>query len=147
MIILIWLLYYSSQMGFGLASTILGLTASLDSFIGSIILVPFMDNCSNFMSKFTIIIFACCLMMTVSTLATGTDKGTFIIYFFQFLIINTLNVVPYTFLMGTEFVEKVESASERYLMMNFMRLSRQLMTAFFMIAIGALMDRSSNACT
>ena len=58
----------------------------------------------------------------------------------KFLIINAPNVVPYILVMGKELVEKVGSPDERYLVMSFMRLSRELVSGLSMIIIGALMD-------
>ena len=145
MIILYWMPYYFSQIGFGAESIILGLSAPFGSIIASLILVPLCGQCPNFKPKMTVIIIGCSLLTTASILLTEPDKDSFLIYFLQFLAINSLNLVPYTFVMGPEFAEKVETASDRFLMMNFMRLTRELMTAVFMIAIGALMDISKVA--
>ena len=111
--------------------------------IGSVLLFPLIDSCCFRPSKMTVVYHILLLLITASVLLNGHDVQDIPLYIGQFFLVNAVYAAPYNYLRGAEFLEKAVGASERYIVMNFMRLARELLTAIFMAIIGILMSIST----
>ena len=122
---------------------LISLSYPLGSVISSFVCIPLVGNFPSHAHKLTTLAYLLGLLITSLMLFIGDEKQDALIYGVLFTVACTLIVVPISRCQSVELAEKVRDANEKYLVLNFLRMSRDSIGALVLLLVGLLMEKGN----
>ena len=141
-VFLFWVPYFFMKEGFGQKAAILGLCHPTGCFIGSLLLSPLVSLCSSYTHIITCIFVSMKMLLIISLFFVNVSVENFPVYLLIFGTLFTLHIVPYSKESTNEVTEKTINSEEKYLILNFMRLARELWSATSLLLSGLILSIS-----
>ena len=138
--IVYWSAYFFAAEGLGFDATWILFTYSIGNSIGSLTINPLLKCFPNIASTATVIFLTLecgCLVGVLFIERKVENLGLFIVLFG---LASILLISPFSRSVSTEVAERVESDRENYLVLNFMRVIRELVSALTIVFIGQMME-------
>ena len=138
--IVFWVPFFFEKQGFGFDATWMVFSYSIGTSIGALIINPllkFFPEKASPATVFLLFIECCCLF---SVFLIEKDKENLGAFITLFGFASILLISPASRSASTEVAERVENDRENYLVVNFMRVVRELISALSIILIGQMIE-------
>ena len=128
--------------GFGFDATWILFTYSIGNSFGALTINPILKCFPNVVPVATIylLVLECCCLLSVLFIELTIEN--FAIFIVLFGLAAILLIAPFSRSVSTEVAERVTSDRENYLVLNFMRVIRELVAALTIFFIGQMMEHN-----
>ena len=141
-LIYFWAPYYFYEIGLNISLLAFALVVALGSVLGSLIFIPLAGNWAGKKPAVTSSLLFLNLVVATSLLFNNDDQESVPIYLLQFFLINLAFTVPLYFALSSELNEKTRTGREKYLVLSFMGVMRELLGILLQIFLFAIFETS-----
>ena len=142
-ILLFWPAYYFNQLGYGYASSLIVSAFPFCTILGILVCQPLFGRFPDHSGAVGCILVALSFLLFLSMLLLGKDESEIPIYMVLLGLGSFLWIAPYQREMSTEIISRTENPREKYLITNFMRTTREILTGVTVVVIGVLMEKGN----
>ena len=140
LLIVFWVPFFFEKEGLGFDATWILFSYSIGTSMGALIINPILKifpEKAHATTVFLLFMESCCLC---SVYFIERDKQNLGIFIILFGLASIMLISPSSRSISTEVVERAENDRENYLVVNFMRVVRELISALLTIMIGQLIE-------
>ena len=142
-ILLFWPAYYFNKLGYGYTSSLIVSAFPICVVLGTLICQPLIDKFPTRTNIITVILIALNFLSFFGMAFLGSDQSEIPIYMVLLGFGSFVWIVPYLRTFSIDVSQRIENPREKYLVSNFMRTARELLTGVSLFLIGLLMEQSN----
>ena len=137
-----WLPYYYYQIGLNISSLAFSLAIALGGSLGSLVFILLTGSWADKKPIITSSLLFLNLGLAISLLFNSSDQESVPIYLVQLCFINLAFTVPLVLTLSSELDEKTPTGREKYLVLNFMGVVREVLSILLQIFLFAIFETS-----